>query len=273
MFSETLVSRIARLEKQLALVETQLGRGMWRSIDAAYEWSLPQRTIKCIVCETEGRRTDFQTATDFCIFGGGKLERYFCPTCDCVFGPVKYLDLDEAFVSSDYELLYSRYSEADFTVNEIRTFHSLNPTTQGTYLDWGCGGEWSRTVSSLRNDGLDVWGFEPSIGSSVGNIVKNKNELPAEFDGIFSNNVIEHFRDPNAQFVEFKRFLKPGGLMAHSSPCYEYRYPLPDSIHCSCSADHPIFLLSAQDSRSSAYSRMMRMSTSIMFFERYERAS
>lgn len=225
MFSETLVSRIGKIEKQLTLIETHFGRGMWQAIDAAYEISLPHRNIKCIVCEFEGSRSDFHTATDVCIFGGGKLERYFCPSCDCVFGPIKYLDLNDEFVSMDYELLYSRYSEADSTINEARTFRSLDPDKEGRFLDWGCGGEWSKTVSTVRSEGFDVWGYEPSIEMTSGHIVKNKGELSTLFDGIFSNNVIEHFREPVLQFREFHRMLKPEAKMAHSSPCYEYRYP------------------------------------------------
>jgi ubiquinone/menaquinone biosynthesis C-methylase UbiE len=65
--------------------------------------------------------------------------------------------------------------------------------------------------------------------------VTRREEISASFDGIFSNNVIEHFRDPVAQFEEFRRVLKPGGVMAHSSPCYEYAY--------SCTRFHTLFLL------------------------------
>ena len=49
--------------------------------------------------------------------------------------------------------------------------------------------------------------------------------ISVKFDAIFSNNVIEHFRDPVAQFEDFKTILANDGRMAHSSPCYEYAYP------------------------------------------------
>lgn len=225
MFLKRLTSRISKLEKQVELIESHFGPGLWRAIDAAYDLSLPHRTVKCIVCGHEGRTAEFNSAVDYCMFGGGRLERYVCPVCDCIFGPLKYLDLDEEFVGTDYRLLYSRYSEADSTPNEIRTFHSLKPSPSGLYLDWGCGGEWSQTVSSLRSAGFDVWGFEPSMEATSGYVVKSREEISQGFDAIFSNNVIEHFRDPISQFREFRRLLKPGGLMAHSSPCYDYRYP------------------------------------------------
>jgi SAM-dependent methyltransferase len=200
--------RLEKIEKKLKLIEDHFGKAFWRAIDIAYESSLPHRSIKCIVCEKEGHRTDFEVLTDKCIFGGGVLERYRCPTCDCIFGPLKYLDADEDFVSRDYELLYTNYSESDSTENEIRTFGSLGPKSGALYLDWGCGGEWSKTIATLRAQGHDVWGYEPTIGATAGFVVKNRDEISAKFDGIFSNNVIEHFRNPIAQFKEFHSILK-----------------------------------------------------------------
>ncbi len=85
--------------------------------------------------------------------------------CDAVFGPQKYLDLPEEFVSQDYVLLYTHYAEINSTENEIRTFRSLDPKPGGLYLNWGCG-TWSETIPRLRADGFDVWGFEPAAPDS-----------------------------------------------------------------------------------------------------------
>jgi SAM-dependent methyltransferase len=158
------------------------------------------------------------------MFGGGKLERYVCPACDCIFGPQKYLDLREDFVERDYKILYARYSEGDSTENELRTFKSLGPQPSKLYLDWGCGGAWSRTVDTARREGFEVYGYEPTALDSTNIIVNSRAAISARFDGIFSNNVIEHFRDPVAQFSDFHSLLKERGLMAHSSPCYDYGY-------------------------------------------------
>jgi hypothetical protein len=202
----------------------RLERAFWHTLDVAYTASLPFRTIRCIVCDHESKREGFGIVTDTCQFGGGTLERYCCPACDCIFGPLKYLDLPDDFVSGDYALLYATYSEADSTEREIRTFRSLAPEPSGLYLDWGCGGAWSGTVDRLRGEGFDMWGYEP-CAESPGQFVVNKREaISARFDGIFSNNVIEHFRDPVAQFRDFHTILKDGGRMAHASPCYEYSF-------------------------------------------------
>ena len=122
-----LIDRIERLEAQVRLVEGFSVSAFWRAIDRVYAVLLPKMELRCIVCGFQDGRSGFKTLSSKCIFGGGSLERYQCPSCDAIFGPQKYLDLDEDFVSSDYRLLYSRYSESDSTTNEIRTFRSLSP--------------------------------------------------------------------------------------------------------------------------------------------------
>jgi 2-polyprenyl-3-methyl-5-hydroxy-6-metoxy-1,4-benzoquinol methylase len=79
-------------------------------------------------------------------------------------------------------------------------------------------------VAALRQQGFEVWGYEPTAPETGNFVVKSRQEISARFDGIFSNNVIEHFRAPVEQFADFKAILKPGGVMAHSSPCYEYSH-------------------------------------------------
>ena len=229
------LDRIKRLEDQVALIETHFGRAFWHVLDKAYETTLPYRQLRCIVCDYMEVRDHFEIVNDRCMFGGGKLERYRCPKCDCIFGPQKYLDLDESFITSDYQLLYSNYSESDSTSNEIKTFESLSPRPGGLFLDWGCGRAWSKTITSLRHDGWNVWGYEPSVPATSGFIIKHRDEISSRFDGIFSNNVIEHFREPVVQFKEFHQILKDGGVMAHSSPCYDQSYTF--------SRFHTLFLL------------------------------
>jgi len=222
--ADDLATRVERLEKQLLPAETYSVEAFWRTIDRIYSANGPSCEIGCIVCGYKDKRGGFKIHRSQCIFRGGELERYECPDCGCIFGALKYLDLDEAFVDLDYRLLYSRYAEGDSTSNEIRTFGSLRPEKRGLYLDWGCGGTWSRTIPQLRRDGWDVWGYEPSAEASGEFVVNQRNAIEAKFNGIFSNNVIEHFRDPVVQFHDFHSLLEPNGTMAHSSPCYEYSY-------------------------------------------------
>lgn len=215
--------RVETLEAQLALVEKHNTLAMWTALDRVYDHILKDRILACTVCGHQARRDGFEVLTSTCIFGGGTLERYRCPGCDTVFGAMKFLDQPEPMIDLDYRLLYATYKEANTTSVEVRTFQALNPTREGTYINWGCGA-WNSTVDHLRSEGWNVWGYEPSATVASPFVITEKSQLPPAISGIFSNNVIEHFLDPVAQFREFHSLLQPGARMAHSSPCYEYRF-------------------------------------------------
>jgi SAM-dependent methyltransferase len=221
--AEALRGRLDALEAQVALTERYFTEGFWNALDVAYEAILPHRPLTCVVCGHTAGRDGFEIREDRCYFGGGRLERYVCPACDCVFGPQKYLDLDEAFVARDYQVLYSRYSEGDSTENELRAFRALSADKGGRYLDWGAGGGWNRTLAILRDEGWNLVAHEPNSSSATTDLgAPVWDGVSGGFDGLFSNNVIEHFRDPVAQFRRFHELLRPEGRMAHASPCYDY---------------------------------------------------
>ncbi len=157
------------------------------------------------------------------MFAGGRLERLECPSCGCVFGPLKYLKLPPTLIAADYRLLYAHYQEGDSTEAELRAFELLEPKKGELYLNWGSGG-WSRSVEILRDRGYDVWGYEPNAASTSAFVVKSRAEISARFHGIFSNNVIEHFLSPVAQFQDFHGILTPNGRMVHASPCYRWSF-------------------------------------------------
>jgi SAM-dependent methyltransferase len=221
--ADALRTRLDKLEAQVALTERYFTEAFWSALDAAYEHILAHRPLSCIVCGHTAGRKGFEVREDRCYFGGGRLERYVCPDCDCVFGPQKYLDLDEAFVGRDYQVLYSRYAEGDSTENELRAFRALKAEPGGRYLDWGAGGGWNRTLQTLAAEGWNIIAHEPNAGEGGAESgVQVWDRVSGDFDGIFSNNVIEHFRNPIAQFRRFHELLKPGTKMAHASPCYDY---------------------------------------------------
>jgi hypothetical protein len=157
------------------------------------------------------------------VFGGGRLERLECRHCGCVFGPLKYLQTPDPIVAADYRLLYEHYSEGDSTEAELRAFELLDPQPGGLYLNWGSGA-WSKSVEILRARGFDVWGYEPNAPDDNPYVVRTRGEVSARFDGVFSNNVIEHLFSPKAQFEDFATVLKDNGRMVHASPCYDWSY-------------------------------------------------
>lgn len=216
--------RVAALERQTKDLRLAVMPAYWQAMDAVETLRDPDRSLVCPVCDRVGRRGDLERLEDTCVFGGGRLERFRCAGCGCIFGPQKVLEASETLLKADYTLLYEDYSEADSTASELRAFRSLRPVAGGAYLDWGCG-RWSRTVRELRDGGYDVWGFEPSAPPADGGfVVGDRAAITGRFDGLFSNNVVEHMLRPVEEFRFFHAILKPGARMAHASPCYRYAY-------------------------------------------------
>jgi len=169
----------------------------WRLIDHQNDLIQLTPTLKCELCGFQGERNLFREYRSHCIFGGGKLLRHQCPECEAIFGPRKMLDLTADELTLEYEQHYRVYQEGDSTAQELRAFHSLNPSREGTYLNYGAGA-WSRSISELRADGWNVFAYEPHESASAGeHVITRAEQLEAmKFDGIFSNNVLEHFRNP-----------------------------------------------------------------------------
>ena len=198
----------------------------WSIIDA-FERRFPHvETLSCPLCGFRSEAGDFSTYETYCIFGGGELLRHQCPECDLIFGAPKMLSVSEAELSQDYEWHYKVFSEGDSTQQEIRAFHALTPTKEGVYLNWGAGA-WSRSIETLRREGWNVYGYEPHGSASSGgqHILSTPAQLQEmRFDGIFSNNVLEHLRHPVRELASMRDMLKPGGKMSHATPCFDYLY-------------------------------------------------
>lgn len=227
---EALAAQLGALEARLSRLEASEERlrnfvvpAFWDVLDRLYENTPSRQRPRCLACDAGGPLTRFHHRRDSCIFGGGALVRLECPRCGCVFGPLKYLQTPDRIVEADYRLLYQHYSEGDSTEAELRAFELLQPRADGLYLNWGSGA-WSSTVEQLRARGFDVWGFEPNAPPDSSFVLRSREEITSRFDGIFSNNVIEHLFEPAAAFRDFAGLLKPGGRMTHASPCYSWSY-------------------------------------------------
>ena len=161
-----------------------------------------------------------------CIFLGGKLIRHECDNCGAIVGPLKVLMLTQEELDLDYQQHYSIYSEGDTTEQEKMAFFQLQPEKGKTYLNFGCGA-WSRSLQELRDDGWDIYGYEPySNTSEVPYLITSRDILSTmRFDGIISNNVLEHLRNPLEDLLFMKKILRDSeSIMVHSTPCYEYLY-------------------------------------------------
>jgi SAM-dependent methyltransferase len=237
--SDALAQAQARIEQLTALAQAsaqqaqQLGsellknqiRVQWRIVDEIYRAQPSRPVLTCEICGHEGSAARFKEMHSHCMFGGGRLHRHQCPQCDTIFGPAKMLALSPEELSQEYEMHYRLYPEGDSTAAEIRAFHALQPTREGRYLNYGSGG-WSRSVSQLRTEGWNVLAFEPHQAAAQGeHEITSQTQLDTmRFDGIFSNNVLEHFRHPVEALDRMAQLLEPGGRMSHATPCFKYLY-------------------------------------------------
>jgi hypothetical protein len=215
-------------EIQRTLLRNQIAV-KWSTVDFLIRRALEGAAIRiCPLCGYKAADIEFRKLRSHCIFGGGDLLRHACPHCDLIYGPDKMFDLTDAELSEDYEWHYKAYDEGDSTERELRTFFSLKPDKQGVYLNYGAGC-WSESVQKLRTLGWNVYAYEPHNsalnGVSCDWLICSSEQLRhMRFDGIFSNNVLEHFRHPVQELKSMTQLLRAGARMAHATPCYEYLY-------------------------------------------------
>lgn len=198
----------------------------WSAIDYLHKTLGEKPMIDCPLCESKLVTSELDVYVTQCIFGGGELKRYSCPYCNVIFGPLKMFNLNEAELSEEYVLHYNAYDEGDSTELEIKSFFELNPSREGIYLNYGSG-KWSNSVNALRNEGWNIFSYDPHVKDNSGEpwFINDRNNLISmKFDGIYSNNVLEHLRHPVRDLNFLSTLLNVGGSMAHSTPCFEYLY-------------------------------------------------
>jgi hypothetical protein len=182
-------------------------------------------SLNCPVCGFIDSSSNFRLYESYCVFGGGKLIRHECPQCGVIFGTQRMLSLSPEDLEKEYAEHYDCYDEGDSTEAELRTFHYLNPKPEGIYLNFGCG-QWSKTLEEARKMGYQLFGFDPhAIDSSSEYIISDLDTLKSlKFDGIMSNNLLEHLRYPEKDLLLMASLLKKGCYMVHTTPCYQYSY-------------------------------------------------
>jgi SAM-dependent methyltransferase len=199
----------------------------WSTIDAVEQvLKNESQNLQCPLCHHSFVTNQASTFESHCIFGGGLLIRHQCPQCEVIFGPEKMLRLSEKELSQEYDWHYSMYEEGDSTDLELKAFYALEPSKEKIYLNYGAGA-WSKSLQKLRDDGWQVYGFEPhaELKNQYAYSIQSWDALSAmQFDGVFSNNVLEHFRHPVEELKKIVSLLKPNGKMAHATPCYAYQF-------------------------------------------------
>ena len=217
---------LQKQEQNIGAIARQLMLTKWKMIDSLIKVTEhPDDVLTCDICGYSQKRSEYETKITDCIFNGGKLVRYVCPGCGVIFGPTKFLAQGQKGIDEDYWVHYLGFSEGDSTYKEERAFFMLKPEKEKIYLNYGCG-RWTKSLQKLRNKGFNVYGYEP-YAPEIDNpyLITNKERLKEmRFDGIYSNDVLEHFIHPIGDLKFMATLLQENGKMSHCTSCYVYKY-------------------------------------------------
>ena len=201
----------------------------WKTVDALDEVIFPpDREVVCRICGHSAPKKSYETRVSHCIFNGGKLVRFVCPECGCVFGPLKMFALTPDELAAEYMQHYSYYQEGDSHESELLAFAEVDRGKGGkVYLNYGAG-DWSKTSELLRGRGYAVYDYEPFATQGIARefLITSPEKLrELKFDGIFSNDLIEHLSYPVRELEFIKSLLRDEkSRMAHATGCFDYAY-------------------------------------------------
>lgn len=210
-------------ENDIGAMARQIMLAKWKILDHI---DCPPQELTCKICGKTHPINEYKTIESECIFNGGKLVRYICPDCGVIFGPTKFLQQGQKGIDEDYWVHYLGYSEGNSFEKEERAFFMLKPQKDKVYLNYGCG-KWSKSMQNLRKEGYNVYGYEP-YAPEIDNpyMITSKAELQKmRFDGIYSNDVLEHLIDPIKELRFMSSLLiNKESKMSHCTSCYTYKY-------------------------------------------------
>lgn len=222
-----LKKHLEKLQADLGAVSRQLMAVKWKQIDENRHFvEKDDDILTCDICGHSAMRKTYETKEADCIFNGGHLVRYVCPECGVVFGPSKFEALGQEGIDEDYWVHYLGFQEGNSCDKEIRAFMMLHPNKESLYLNYGCGC-WSKSMEKLRADGYQVYGYEP-YAADIDNpyMITGKDRISTmKFDGIFSNDLLEHLTNPIEDLKFMKSLLlRPESKMAHATGCFAYAH-------------------------------------------------
>ena len=123
----------------------------------------------------------------------------------------------------------------------------------GRLVDLGCLDSLVPLMAKKMYPEADVWALDnvpevisfmsranPTVEYTLGDVYQTKF-LPGSFDYVVAGEVIEHLEEPEDFLVEAFRILKPGGVLALSTPLDEAREP------GAVDRDHHLWSFSKQD--------------------------
>jgi SAM-dependent methyltransferase len=154
------------------------------------------------------------------MFHAGELRRYQCPSCDVIFGDLRFLNLPLSEIAADYKDLYSFYKEGNTTPYITHIIDKINLGKDKTYLDYACG-ESTSTLDTLNASGYNVYGYDAYVDNPHPKFIKTINETTT-FDVVYSNNYIEHVINPQTDLLKLLALVNKNGKLVLIGPCWDY---------------------------------------------------
>ncbi len=154
--------------------------------------------MKCLVCNSNDTKI-------YTIIGS---KKYW----ECLFCFAVFLDSSHFLSRSDeyahycthqneiYDPEYRKFlSKLSMPLKRKLTYHKVG-------LDYGCG-PGPALAAMLEEDGYQMQKYDPFF-------FPNKKIFSKKFDFITCSETVEHFYNPNFEFIMFDRILKPKGIIA-----------------------------------------------------------
>lgn len=173
--------------------------------------------MECLICGFNGELPIIVAESGFKNVYNNPIVRYTCPACNVIFGPLDWISLPKEQLGQKYVDVYNAgWREADSTGPEWDAFSALSPEVGKRYLNWGAGSSCKTSILAKEHN-LDLTDYDPFDTNP-----KNSNIISGLYDGLFSNNVIEHLQNPITDLLNMRKFLKPNSKMVHATGCYSY---------------------------------------------------
>lgn len=181
-------------------------------------WSVLKQPVltalECPLCHQNHALNEYNILKANDLFHAGELVRYQCPSCDVIFGDLRFLNLSQGEIDQDYKDLYSYYKEGDTSQYILSTVAALKLKPGKSYLDYACG-KWNSHIPQLQAQGFNIRGYDRYV-------LDYPLEPDEKFDVVICNNYIEHVINPIEDVKLMVDRVAPGGVLILVSPCFDY---------------------------------------------------